>query len=465
MAEFSILIVDDDPMVLRSLEQILARRGYVVVTASEPAMAEARLGEGRFDIILLDINLPGKDGIEFLRELRRDDPEYAVVMMTAFASVDTAVSALRLGATDYIIKPFEFEQLELVIGRIAERKRLLSANQEFLRGVKSQYDFSRIVTMSPRFLELIESLKKVVATNTTILITGESGTGKELVARAVHTNSPRSDLPLIAVNCAAIPATLMEAELFGHVKGAFTGAVGDRKGYFERADGSTLFLDEIGELNIDLQVKLLRVLQERQISRVGDPRPVGLDFRLIAATQRDLTLEVKEGRFRQDLYYRLSVFPVSLPPLRERPEDVEPLIANCLKKLGRGDLEVSAEALELMRRYSWPGNVRELENVIERAALLSDSVVIGPMALAPELRGGGSGSAGGLRVEIPAETSDYKQVLREVGSLARRKLIGRALRAHQGNVTHSARALGMSRRHLITMMRELGIKFRGGEEC
>jgi two-component system response regulator AtoC len=467
MPNFSIMIIDDDVMLLRSLYQVFSNKGFSVTAVEDGKSAMAEFEKQPFDIIIADIHLPGRDGIELLKEIRGKDQDCAVVMMTAFASVDTAVSALRLGATDYIIKPFEVEQILLVVNRIIERKRLVEDNLEFSLDARNNYDFSRIVTRSGKFKEILGSLKRVARTDSTILIIGESGTGKELVARAVHTNSDRARRPLISVNCGAIPATLIEAELFGHVKGAFTGAVGDRKGYFERAHGSTLFLDEIGELNLDLQVKLLRVLQEKQICRIGDSRPVDLDFRLIAASQWDLAREAKEGRFRQDLFYRLNVFPVTLPPLRERPEDIEPLVNHLLGRFSRRNIKVSNEALEAFRGYSWPGNVRELENVVERALLMAEGDVIELAHLTPEIKGKEFETRSDepeIRVEIPSRFNNYKDVIKEVGDLVRRKMILRALSDHDWNVTHSARALGMSRRHLIHKMQQLGLRRSSSED-
>jgi two-component system, NtrC family, response regulator AtoC len=453
MANGTILVVDDDERTLDSLARVFRQRGYEVLAAADGEQGSALAAARSFDLVLLDIHLPGPDGLEVLQGIKERDPEAAVVMMTAFATVDTAVAALRLGATDYVLKPFELEQILLVVDRVFERKRLLADHQEFLGEARRRYDFSGIVTRSVRFREILASLRKVSAMDTTILITGESGTGKELAARAVHHHSARGQRAMIAVNCAAIPASLIEAELFGHVKGAFTGATGDRKGYFERADGSTLFLDEIGELPLDLQVKFLRVLQEHQIFRVGESRPHRVDFRLIAATQRDLAQDVRDHHFRQDLFYRLNVFPVTLPPLRERPEDVAPLVEHFLDRISRRGLTMADEALARLQAYSWPGNVRELENVVERAALLAD----GPVILAGDLPAEVNESEPSIQVLIPPEFADYKQVLKQVATIVRAEMVRRALQEHGGNVTHSARALGISRRMLIYTMQELGL--------
>jgi len=459
MPKFSVMIVDDDAMTLKSLERVLSGNGLSVETAGDAETALSVLVSRPFDLALFDINLPGMDGIGLLRELRDRGVESDVVMMTAFATLDSAVSALRLGATDYILKPFELDQLMLVVDRLVERKRLVCDNLEFSREARDQYDFSRIVTRNPEFLSVLDSLKRVCATTSAVLITGESGVGKELVARAIHNNSDRADRPLIAVNCGAIPPTLMEAEFFGHVKGAFTGAVRDRRGFFERADGSTLFLDEVGELPPDLQVKLLRALQERQVTKLGDGRVIDVDFRLIAATQRDLGEDIKEGRFRQDLYYRLHVVPVHVPPLRDRPEDVRPLVELFLSKSSRKGITISDEALAALGGYSWPGNVRELENVVERATVMAESDAIGLCDLPSEIQG----EPAGIKVGIPAHYTSYKQVVKEVTDLALREVIARALNDNDWNVTRSAKALEISRRQLIYKMHDLGLGRNGLE--
>ncbi len=454
MSDFKVMVVDDDELILGSLSRLLKSRGVTVRTCANAEAGLAEVENDFFDLILLDINLAGRSGIEVLAELRKRSVESAVVMMTAYASVDTAVSALRLGAADYIIKPFEPDQIVRIAEGLQERKRLIEANEEFAREARGQYDFSNIITRNPALLALLESVKRVTRTNVPVLIMGESGTGKELVARAIHTNSPRAHRPLIAVNCGAIPATLMESEFFGHVKGSFTGAVADHKGFFERADGSTLFLDEIGELPRELQVKLLRALQEGQIIPIGGSRPISLDFRLIAATSRDLESEVKQGRFREDLFYRIHVFPVRLPPLRERCEDIPLLVEHFLRRSTRKNARVSEQALALLAGYSWPGNVRELDNVVERAALLADGDTILPkdIPLNP------SEPESGYAVSIPPGILPYKEVIKNVSNLAGRELIARALAFYQGHITRAAKVLGISRRLLTYKLKELGLR-------
>lgn len=451
---FRVLVVDDDELIVGSLTRLLKSQGMAVrgASAAEEALAEAK--GGVFDLILMDINLGRKSGLDVVRELRENEIKTPVVMMTAYASVETAIAALRLGATDYIIKPFEPHQVLRITDRLMERKRLIEANEEFARTARQDHDFSHLITRNPAFLAVLESVKRVCRGRTPILIMGESGTGKELVARAVHTNSERAGRPLIAVNCGAIPATLMESEFFGHVKGAFTGAISDHKGYFERADQSTLFLDEIGELPRELQVKLLRALQEGQINRVGDSRLISMDFRLIAATQRDLEIEHREGRFREDLYYRLNVFPVRLPPLRERSEDIPLLVDHFLNHSARRGMRISEQALAVLMKYDWPGNVRELQNVVERSAILTRGDEIG----ASDLPLRGEESAGDYSVRLAPGVPPYKEVMKAISDLAARELISRALATNRGHVTRTAAMLGISRRLLTYRMKELGMR-------
>jgi DNA-binding NtrC family response regulator len=454
MTNFTILIVDDDPVTVESLCRLFESRSFSVRTAEDGNKGLVEIKNNRFDLILLDISLPGINGIDVLREARENNTDAAVIMMTAYASIDSAVSALRLGATDYIIKPFEPDQIMWEVDRLIERKALIEANWEFSREAKKHYDFSNIVTKNSHFLQILESVKRVARTTIPILIMGESGTGKEMVARAVHTNSDRSHRPLIAVNCGAIPPSLIESEFFGHVKGAFTGAVSDHKGFFERADRSTLFLDEIGELPMDLQVKLLRVLQEGQINRVGDSCTIDLDFRLIVATQRNLDEEVRTGRFRQDLYYRLNVFPIKLPPLRERSEDIPALVGHFLKLSPRPGMRMSDEAMEILMKYPWPGNVRELENVVERASILADGNMIKPQDLPLDIKDENPE----FLVKIPPGILNYKEVMENVTDLASHELIVRALNYYNNHITRTAQALGISRRLLTYRIKELGLR-------
>jgi len=454
MKNFSILIVDDDESTAQSLSEFLRRRSYSVTAAGDGESGLAEMGRRQYDAVLLDIHLPRASGIDVLREIKEAAPDAAVIMMTAYASVDTAISALRLGATDYIIKPFDPDEIFNIVGRLVERKELIEANEEFSRVARSDYDFSNIITQDPRFLEVLDSIKRVAPADVPVVIMGESGSGKELVARALHTNSQRARKPLIAVNCAAISPTLMESEFFGHIKGSFTGAIADHKGYIERADQSTLLLDEIGELPLELQAKLLRVLQERQINRVGESRPIDIDVRFIAATQRNLKVEVEKGRFRKDLFFRLNLFSVTLPPLRERPCDVPPLVELFLARSSRRGMRVSEEAMDELIAYDWPGNVRELENIVERAAILAKDKLImaGDLSLHP------GGEEAGYMARVPPDEFDYKAAIKNVSDVAGRELIGRALARSGANVSKAARLLGVSRRFLTYRIKELGIR-------
>ncbi len=463
MENFRILIIDDDRDMARSLREFLERRSYSVWTAASGEEGLSQVGVRSFDAALLDIHLPGADGIEVLGLIKKQVPDLPVVMMTAYASIDTAVSALRLGATDYIIKPFEPDEMFSILGRLAERKELIDANQEFIRAAKSDYDFDHIVTKDPGFREILEAVKKIANTDVPALIMGESGTGKELVARALHNNSARAARPLIAVNCAAISPTLIESEFFGHVKGSFTGAVGDAKGYIERADKSTLFLDEIGELPPELQAKLLRAIQEGQICRVGESRPISVDVRYVAATQRDLEKEVEEGRFRKDLYFRLNLFTAKLPALRTRPADIPLLAEYFLDGSTRRGMSIAPQAMERLMNYKWPGNARELENVIQRSSILAKDKVI----TVSDLPFHADRDRSGYAAFFPADAWDYKEVVKNVTDVTAHDLISRALLVNNGNVSAAARFLGVSRRFLNYRIKELairGAKSDAGEE-
>lgn len=460
MSSFIILVVDDDMPTAESLSSFLERRSFSVRTANTGEKGLDEIRNNYYDAVLLDIHLPGISGIELLAEIRALQPGVSVIMMTAFASIDTAISALRLGATDYVIKPFDPDEILLILDRLVERKELIETNEEFSNQARTMYDFSNIVTRDPKFLDILESVKKAAETNVAVVITGESGTGKELVARALHNNSDRAKRPLIAVNCAAISPALMESEFFGHVKGSFTSAHADHKGYFERAHNSTLFLDEIGELPIELQAKLLRVLQEGQINRVGESRPIDLDVRLIAATQKDLAQEVKQGRFRKDLFYRLNTFMVVLPPLRERLHDVPILVKLFMSRSAKPGIPVSEETMEALMDYDWPGNVRELENVIVRAAILAQGKEIRPN----DLPLSADQDEAGYFVKLPMGVLDYKDTVKKVSDLAGRKLIMRALAEHDYNISKSAPPLGVSRRFLTYSLKKFGIKNPGNGE-
>lgn len=369
-----ILIIDDDVKMLELLEKVLLRKGYLVEVTSKPREALEKFESDGFDIVVTDINMPEINGLEILRQIKSISPNTIVIMITAFATVSSAVESMKLGAYDYIIKPFNMEEFVLIIQRAAEQVEL-KKEVEFLRKeIQQRYSFGNIIGKSPQMQRVFNLIKQVANTNSNVIIYGKSGTGKELVAKAIHYNSPRKDKPFIAVNCSAIPESLLESELFGHEKGAFTGAVSSRKGLFEEANGGTIFLDEIGDMSLAMQAKLLRVLEEKEIRAVGSDKPKKVDVRVIAATHKDLEKAVKEGTFREDLFYRLNVIPIYLPELRERVEDIPLLVEYFLKKYNeeaKKNVRISKEALACMMKYSWPGNVRELENLIERLVVLS----------------------------------------------------------------------------------------------
>jgi len=375
----TILIVDDEKNYLLVLQALLEDAGYEVITCDNASEALEVITSHDLDLVITDMRMPGVDGMEFLVQLRGLQPEIPVIMMTAYATVEKAVEAMKRGAFDYITKPFKNEELILTIRKALEMHRLKQQNRLLSQELQERFKFGNIVGKSKVMRQVYEIIEKVAQTRASVLITGESGTGKELIARAIHFNSPRSDKPFVSVNCSALPETLLESELFGHERGAFTGAVTRRKGRFELAHNGTLFLDEVGDMSPALQVKLLRVLQEMRFERVGGTATLQVDARLVAASNRDLKREVELGRFREDLYYRLKVVHINIPPLRERRDDIPLLVHHFLRKVAK------ANGLPVKNVYEWLGNVRELENVIERAVILCDGNEIRPQDLAEEL--------------------------------------------------------------------------------
>jgi two-component system, NtrC family, response regulator PilR len=382
-----ILIADDEESMREFLSIMLHREGYKVDAAADGAQAVARLKEHTYDLVISDIKMPRLDGFQLLSNVKARTPETAVIMITAFSSTEEAVDAMKQGAYDYITKPFNNEEIRLIVRNALERKTLRQENTELKKELGKRLSFCSLVGKSRCMQELYDLIQKVAVSRVNVLITGESGTGKELVAKAIHFNSDRRDKPFIPINCGAIPENLLESELFGHEKGSFTGAVQQKSGMFEMADEGTIFLDEIGELPPMMQVKLLRVLQEREIRRVGGTKNLLVDVRLIAATNKDLEAEVARGAFREDLYYRLNVIRLALPPLRDRREDIPLLIEHLLEKLtGKGDVKVSDKAMRLLLDYHWPGNIRELENILERCVILGHGDQITDDGLPPQLR-------------------------------------------------------------------------------
>jgi DNA-binding NtrC family response regulator len=440
----SVLLADDEAGILKTLGRALREDGHEVVTTSSAAEAQRLLSERSFDLFVVDHRMPGRTGLELIRELVETVPEGErpqVVMMTAHATVDNAIAAMKLGAYDYLQKPFEVEELLVAARRALEHQRLRGEHRYLLSEREEEFGHYGIVGRSRAMQEVLRKLERVAQSKSTVLITGETGTGKELAARAVHARSAEREMPLIKVNCAALPESLLESELFGHVRGAFTGATSNRRGRFALADGGTIFLDEIGTLGLAVQAKLLRVLQEREFEPVGSERTQSVDVRVIAATNRDLRGMVAEGRFLEDLYYRLSVIPVELPPLRERREDIPPLVEHFVRKhaqrTGRAIEGVAPAALERLRSYGWPGNVRELENTIERAVVLATGAVIDAEAISIVEPPAGSSSGG------PPSARLHENV-----EWVERESIRRALRQAGGVKKDAAHLLGISQRAL-----------------
>jgi nitrogen regulation protein NR(I) len=469
-----ILIADDEPNMRRVLTAQLERDGYDVQSVEDGEKAKDALEEHHFDVIISDLRMPKIDGMTLLKHIAQTHPNLPVIMITAHGTVDTAVEALKLGAYDFVTKPFDKNELRNVVAKAARTAELSDRDVVLDADERGRYD---IIGQSPGMKKVYSVIEKVADTPSTVLITGESGTGKELIARALHENSSRKDKPFIRVNCAAIPQELIESELFGYEKGAFTGAVTSKPGRFELANEGTLFLDEIGEIGVNMQVKLLRALQEQEFERVGGIKTISVDVRLVTATNRDLAADITEGRFREDLYYRLNVVHLHLPPLRERTEDVPLLIEHFLgrfnERLNKDVRTVSEEALAKLRAYPWRGNIRELENVVERCVLFADGEQIETDDLPPEVQSGtqtitrpkrrsseAEETLPGIGDQVPPtqEGVGLKETVREMTSKIERELIVRALEQTGSNVTRTARLLKISRKSLQTKMKELGLR-------
>lgn len=450
-----ILLVDDERSVREFLAIYLKRSGHQVETAASTTEARAAIGRHEFDILITDLRMPDGTGLDVLAESKRRRPETQVVVVTAYATAETAIAAMKAGAYDYLLKPFKVDEVGLVVERALERRTLLRQNVTLRAEIQGRYRLDRLLGKSVAMGRLFDMIRKIAPARTSVLLVGESGTGKELAARALHELSPRVDHTFVAVNCGAIPEALLESELFGHVKGAFTGAATDKEGLFEAASGGTLFLDEIGELPQSMQVKLLRALQERRVKRVGGVAEKEVDVRVVAATNRDLETEVERGTFRQDLFYRLNVIQIRMPPLRERREDVPLLVEHFLRKFsaehGKTVGEIDPAAMSVLTAYNFPGNVRELENLIERAVTLACQTRISVEDL-PELR---TTASRGSRAaaELPVEGLNLE---REVESFER-GIILKALERTAGNRTEAARLLGISFRSIRYRLSKLGI--------
>lgn len=440
----SLLIVDDEKNYPPILGAVLEEEGFEIFTANSGQEALEILAGTDVDLVLTDMKMPAMDGIELLEKIKTRDPDLPVIMMTAHGTVDKAVEAMQKGAYSYILKPFDNDRLVIYVNKAISMYRVVKENRRLRSAVTSRYSFGNIIGKSKAMQNVFETIRKVAPTNATVLIEGESGTGKELVAKSIHFNSPRREEPFVAVNCSALAESLLESELFGHERGAFTGAVSMKKGRFERADGGTLFLDEIGELSPGLQVKLLRVLQEKVIERVGGTKPISVNIRVIAATNKDLKQEMKTGRFREDLYYRLDVVHIVLPPLKQRQEDIRLLVEHFLKKYAeerRSGLPltgIDTDAERLFYEYSWPGNVRELENVIERVMILSTGETITVSDLPKNFR---KNVHDNLYLEsIPADAKLYDTLV-----MIEKAMIVRALKVCGNVQSRAAELLGIGK--------------------
>jgi two-component system NtrC family response regulator len=445
-----ILLIDDDDSLRRVMEFSLTEAGYKVQAAASGEEGLTLFEMGPFDAVITDITMPGMSGMEVLAKIHERDEGLPVLVITAYGTIESAVEAMKKGAFDYITKPFNRDELRLTLDKALRMRRLEKENVELRAEITDRYCFESIVGSSEKIRDVLDMAGRVAASDASVLITGESGTGKELLAKGIHYNSPRADGPFVAVNCAAIPEHLIESELFGHVRGAFTGAVKDKEGKFELATSGTLFLDEIGDLRVDLQAKILRALQERQVDRVGGKHPVSVDVRIIAATNKDIERAVKEGSFREDLYYRLGVITLHMPPLRERRDDIPMLVQHFLKKFNRGsDVRIDPEALAMLTAYGWPGNVRELENSIERASVLKRGDTITPAELPDKLKKEKT-SVENIILNLPDEGIALEDL--------EKNLIIKALEKHKGNQTRAAEYLGITRPTLIYRMEKYGIK-------
>ncbi len=462
-----ILVVDDEEIVLASCRRGLAENGNSVDTASGGAEALKKVDEGEYDVVLLDIMMPGMDGLEVLQRIKETHPDVEVVMVTGLSQIETAVRSMKLGAFDYLPKPFDPDELKVVVERALERRRLLRENIDLKSAVSSKYRFENIIGASPRMQEVYRLISQCAPTNSTVLITGESGTGKELIARAIHYNSLRKDAPIVTVDCTSLSENLLESELFGHVKGSFTGAVANKRGLIEVAHGGTLFLDEVGNIPLSIQAKLLRVIQEREFKAVGDTRTQSANIRLICATNKDLRSMVAEGSFRDDLFYRINIFPIRLPSLRERREDIPALAFHFLKAcsadVGKKVSQFSDGAMSVLVHYDWPGNVRELENTVHRAVILTSDNTVRKAHLAGLLESNSS-----LDTSVPKTGEELKRTKKAAREKSveniEKAFVLEALKRNAWNVTKSAEETGMQRANFQALMKKYHIRLRSPAE-
>lgn len=449
-----ILIVDDERSILELLEVALKKEGWKVTTCLSGEKALKLVDREDFDLIISDIKMPGLSGMKLLEHLRERKPDIPVIMITAYGSIKQAVEALKAGAHDYVVKPFDLDELKIVISHGLEQRKLKQENFFLKNELRKKYSFENMLGKSKKMVEIFKLIEKIARTDSTVLITGESGTGKEIAAKSIHYLSHRRNKRFVSINCGAMPENLLESELFGHARGSFTGAVADKEGLFETAQGGTLFLDEIGETSALMQVKLLRALQDRRIRPVGSNEEIAVDVRIIAATNQDLKEKIKEGKFREDFYYRLNIISFEMPPLRERKEDLPLFVSHFLNKfngqMGKKVLNVSPEVMKVFETYSWPGNVRELENVIERAVAITDSGVIGLESL-PEDVLASAGNGRDMNIKPGFNLTKYLDELSQ-------QYIKRAHREAGGNLKKAADFLGISYRSLRYLIDKYGLK-------
>ena len=449
MNDKKILLVDDDPSLLRVTEYQMVNAGYKVITAVNGKDGLTAYREHKPDLVLTDIKMPVMDGLKLLSEIKRLSPHALVVLVTAHGSIETAIKAMKTGAFDYICKPFEKDELLINIKKALDYQNLVKENLHLREELLSTFRFENIVAGSEAMSKVFKMIRRVSQTDSSVLLQGESGSGKELIARAIHYSSPRQNHPFVAVNCAAIPETLIESEFFGHVKGAFTGALNERTGKFEQANHGTIFLDEIGDMRMDLQSKLLRVLQEHEIEKVGGAKPIPVDVRVIAATNNDLKKMVDENNFREDLYYRLNVVPIRLPALRERKDDIPLLIQHFLRELGGGHIKISSEVYDQLQMYDWPGNVRELQNIIEQTFVLrqhDDQIELDDI---PDFIVNKNLASSKQFMDIPPQGIKLDDIERD--------LIQLALKKTNDNQNQAAKLLGITRQTLIYRMKKYNI--------
>ncbi len=461
-----VLVVDDEEVVVRSCQRILVDAGIEVEAARAGDEALQKIQAQAFDVVLLDIMMPGIDGLEVLRRIKEDQPQVEVVMITGHAQIESAVRAMKLGAFDYLAKPFDPDELRVTVERALERRRLLQENLNLRNEVGTRYRAENAIGSSARMQEVFGLVAQCAPTASTVLLTGESGTGKELIARAIHHNSLRCDAAFVAVDCTSLSENLLESELFGHVRGAFTGAVANKRGLFEEARGGSMFLDEIGNIPLSIQAKLLRVVQEREFRAVGDTRTRSADVRLIVATNKDLSAMVRDGSFREDLFYRLNVFPIHIPPLRERRDDIPVLahhfLARCNRDLRKHIEGFSADAMQVLLDYDWPGNVRELENAVHRAAILANGECIRRVHFA-----GLAGASASIAVDPPRNSEELKRVKKAAREKSvediERAFVLEALKRNGWNISRSAEDTGMLRGNFQALMRKHGIGARAAD--